>query len=156
MDCTYGKIGMNQKQGLHMWEKRYEPKTRTAHVGEKSPKWTPSTTNGWILRFSWGWHCTSFKKNLLLKSIILISGNANDIDTNAGSITDNTDDISDLSTEVGDNTGDISDNANDILDNLEAILNNADAIQNNTDAIAAIPDLGDITVIIVRNRKQRS
>ena len=22
----------------------------------------PSTTIGWILRFSWGWHCTSFKK----------------------------------------------------------------------------------------------
>ena len=112
-------------------------------------KLTPSTPNGWIPQFSWGWHCTSFKKNLLLKSIIYISGNANDIDTNAGSITDNTDDISDLSTEVGDNTGDISDNAGDILDNLAAILSNADAIQNNTDAIAAIPDLGDITVLEV-------
>ena len=28
----------------------------------------PLKTNGWILRFSWGWHCTSFKKTAV-KSI---------------------------------------------------------------------------------------
>ena len=30
-------------------------------------KRTPSTPNGWSLRFSWDWHCTSLKKNCCLK-----------------------------------------------------------------------------------------
>ena len=34
-------------------------------------KRTPSTTNGWISRFSRVWHRTSFKKKLLLRAILI-------------------------------------------------------------------------------------
>ena len=35
-------------------------------------KWTSSTTEGCILWFAWGWHCTSLKKNLLLIIFLLL------------------------------------------------------------------------------------
>ena len=36
-------------------------------------KQTPSTTNCYILQFSQGWHCTSFKKILLLNRVFQLS-----------------------------------------------------------------------------------
>ena len=43
---------------------------KSLRVGSVQVKRTPSTTNPRILRFSWGWHYTSLKKNLPLSSFI--------------------------------------------------------------------------------------